>query len=185
MRHSVPARVDSKLLRSLSNMLKVANTFVKTRKLGSILIITQVAVSSFAQNATFEKVKFLGGTAEFKHKSRIEVVFDDQTKSIVLRQDERRTSFPYTSVTRITYGQNVRRRIKETVILGVTLIGVFAAPILLSKKREHQILIEYKDAEKAGAVLLEADKNRYRALLGTLRVKTGVEPTTEVEDSKK
>jgi hypothetical protein len=137
----------------------------------------------FGQNAVFENIKFLGGTADLKHKSKVNMIFDDNSSSIVLKKGEKQASCSYKSVTRITYGKNVRRRIKETVILGVTLIGVFAAPILFSKKQEHQILIEYKDGDNAGAWVVEADKNRLRALLGTLRAKTGVEPTTEVGDS--
>lgn len=185
MKYQTFVKVGTKVPENPGSALQAIKGRAIMRKFFSLLIIIQFAVSSLAQNATFEKIKFLGGTADFEHKSRIEMVFDDHTNRVVLRQDEKKSSFPYNSVTRITYGQNVRRRIKETVILGVTLIGLFAAPILLSKKHEHQILIEYKDGEKTGAVLVEADKNRYRALLGTLRVKTGVEPTTEVEDNKK
>jgi hypothetical protein len=146
--------------------------------------------SIFGQNAVFENIKFLGGTADLKPKSKVTMTFDDTSSSIVLKKGEKQASCSYKSVTRITYGKNVRRRVAETVIgrvegtvIGRTPIGALGAPPLLPKQEEYQILIEYKDGDNAGAWVVEVDKNRLLALLGTLRAKTGVEPTTEVGDS--
>ena len=155
---------------------------LKTMTVMLMMVVLITATPVPAQNATFTNIKFLGGTAPFENKKKITMIFDDASKSIILQREDQHASFPYDSVTRITYGKNVRRRIKETVLLGVTLIGLFALPILFSKKKEHQILVEYKAGETAGAIYVEADKNRYKALLGTLSAKTGVTPTTEVED---
>ena len=57
-------------------------------------------------------------------------------------------------------------------------LSVVATPLalfgILHKSRNHFIGIEYKtDDGKPGAVLLEADKNNYRAILQVLKVVTG------------
>lgn len=80
---------------------------------------------------------------------------------------------PAASVTGLSYGQEAHRRVADMVAL-----SAIATPLvlfgLLHRSKQHFIGIEYKgDDGKPGAVLLEADKSSYRAILQTLTSVTG------------
>ncbi len=76
-------------------------------------------------------------------------------------------------VTALSYGQEAHRRVGDMVALSVvaTPLALFG---ILHKSKTHFIGVEYRDdSDKPGAVLLEADKNNYRAILKILEVVTG------------
>ena len=78
-----------------------------------------------------------------------------------------------TQVTALSYGQEAHRRVADMVALSllVTPLALFG---ILHKSKAHFVGIEYKgDDGKTGAVLLEADKNNYRAILLVLKTVTG------------
>jgi hypothetical protein len=72
------------------------------------------------------------------------------------------------AVTGLSYGQEAHRRVADLVAL-----SAIATPLvlfgLLHKSKVHFVGIEYRTEDgKQGAVLLEADKNNYRAILKVL-----------------
>lgn len=77
------------------------------------------------------------------------------------------------AVTGLSYGQEAHRRVADLVAL-----SAIATPLvlfgLLHKSKVHFIGIEYRSEDgKPGAVLLEADKGNYRAILEILSSVTG------------
>jgi hypothetical protein len=77
------------------------------------------------------------------------------------------------AVTGLSYGQTAHRRVADLVAL-----SAIATPLvlfgLLHKSKVHFIGIEYRGEDgKPGAVLLEADKSNYRAILQVLGSVTG------------
>jgi hypothetical protein len=86
-------------------------------------------------------------------------------------------------VTALSYGEVAHRRVSDIVAEGV-LFPPLALFGLLHKSKAHLIGIEYRaststvgkvdfDIGKPGAILLEADKNNYRAILLVLKAVTG------------
>jgi len=86
-------------------------------------------------------------------------------------------------VTTLSYGEEARRRVSDIVAEGV-LFPPLALFGLLHKSKTHFIGIEYRastssigkidyDLGKRGAILLEADKNDYTAILLLLKTVTG------------
>ncbi len=86
-------------------------------------------------------------------------------------------------VTALSYGEEARRRVSDLVAEGV-LFPPLALFGLLHKSTAHFIGIEYRastteafgaafDIGKPGAILLEADKNDYKAILLRLKTVTG------------
>jgi hypothetical protein len=76
-------------------------------------------------------------------------------------------------VTALSYGQEAHRRVADMVVLSVV-----ASPLalfgILHQSKVHFIGIEYRtDDGKAGALLIEADKNNYRTILKVLQTVTG------------
>jgi hypothetical protein len=76
-------------------------------------------------------------------------------------------------VTALSYGQEAHRRVADMVALSViaTPLALFG---ILHKSRTHFVGIEYRGEDgKPGALLLEADKNNFRAILQVLHAVTG------------
>jgi hypothetical protein len=79
-----------------------------------------------------------------------------------------------TSVTALSYGEEAHRRVGTMIALGL-LLSPLALFGLFHKTKLHYIAMEYKTADgKPSALLLQADKNNYRAILVTLQGVTGL-----------
>lgn len=128
-----------------------------------------------ADGNSWNKLRYSGGTVEakvnpFDWNTTLTVKPDD----IVLVFAGRKTfRLKPAQVTGLSYGQEAHRRVADMVALSVvaTPLALFG---ILHKSKTHFIGIEYKGEDgKPGALLLEADKNNYRAILTTLSAVTG------------
>jgi hypothetical protein len=139
-----------------------------------ICVLLSAAVAA-ADGNSWNKLRYSGGTVPAKVNpfdwnttltvapDAIVLVFEGQ-KSVRFRPDQ---------VTALSYGQEAHRRVADMVALSVvaTPLALFG---ILHKSKVHFIGIEYRAEDgKAGAVLLEADKNNYRAILRVLQSVTG------------
>ena len=124
---------------------------------------------------SWNKLRYTGGTVVAKvndfdwnttltvQPDAILVVFAHRT-TLRLKPDQ---------VTALSYGQEAHRRVADMVALSfiVTPLALFG---LLHTSKVHFIGIEFHAADgKPGAILLEADKNNYRAILLALKTLTG------------
>jgi len=124
---------------------------------------------------SWNKLRYTGGTVVAKvndfdwnttltvQPDAIVVVFAHRT-TLRLKPDQ---------VTALSYGQEAHRRVADMVALSfiVTPLALFG---LLHTSKVHFIGIEFHAADgKPGAILLEADKNNYRAILLALKTLTG------------
>jgi hypothetical protein len=134
-----------------------------------------LAASARADGNSWNRLRYSGGTVEAKVNP-----FDWNTTltvtpaSIVLDFEHQKTfRLKPSQVTALSYGQEAHRRVADMVALSIvaTPLALFG---ILHKSKEHFIGIEYRaDDGKAGAVLLEADKNNYRIILQVLHTVTG------------
>jgi hypothetical protein len=77
-------------------------------------------------------------------------------------------------VTTLSYGERAYRRLADMVTLSVVFVNPLVLFGILHESRNHFIGIEFLgDDGKKGAVLLEADKNNYQAILEALKTVTG------------
>ena len=77
-------------------------------------------------------------------------------------------------VTALSYGERAYRRVADMVALSVVFVNPLMLFGILHESKAHFIGIEFRDADgKNGAVLLEADKNNYQAILEALKAVTG------------
>jgi PEGA domain len=88
---------------------------------------------------------------------------DDQTIAVTPKQ-----------VTSISYGQEAHRRVGTAVLIGVFSLGIGALSAL-HKTKLHYIGINYDDKDgKHQGLLLQGDKNNYRAMIVALSGVTGL-----------
>lgn len=76
------------------------------------------------------------------------------------------------SVTEISYGQDVHRRVGTAIGLAVFSLGI-GALMLLSKSKKHFIGLTWDDGGKKGGAAFQADKSDYRGILSGLEGITG------------
>lgn len=81
-------------------------------------------------------------------------------------------TIPAASITEISYGQDVHRRVGAAIGLGLVTFGV-GALMALTKSKKHFIGLTWDDAGKKGGAAFQADKNEYRGVLEGLEGITG------------
>jgi hypothetical protein len=144
-----------------------------TRRTLTCLLATAALLR--AQGNSWNKLRYNGGTVQAKvNPFDWNTTLTITTDSIVLTFGPRVTlRLKPAQVTALSYGQEAHRRVADMVALSViaTPLALFG---ILHKSKTHFVGIEYRDdGDKPGAVLLEADKNNYRAILKVLETVTG------------
>jgi hypothetical protein len=130
-------------------------------------LITVVLVCSAvacAQDNSWDKVRYNGGSLSTKVDPKD---WDNQlsvTSNAIYFQlkDGQKLEIPTKDVTGLSYGQEAHHRLSTIIVL----FGLF------HKSRLHYIGIEYTSAGKKGGLLLQGDKDDYRAILLVLEGST-------------
>jgi hypothetical protein len=81
-------------------------------------------------------------------------------------------SIPAASITEISYGQDVHRRIGAAVGLAIVSFGI-GALMALTKSKKHFIGLTWATGDVKGGFAMQCDKNDYRGLLAALEGLTG------------
>lgn len=79
---------------------------------------------------------------------------------------------PAASVTEISYGQDVHRRVGAAIGLAVVSLGL-GALLALSKSKKHYVGLTWADGGAKGGFAMQCDKNDYRGILAGLEGITG------------
>jgi hypothetical protein len=75
------------------------------------------------------------------------------------------------SITEISYGQDVHRRVGAAIGLATVTLGI-GALMALTKSKKHFVGLTWADGDKKGGFAVQCDKNDYRGVL------TGIEGVT-------
>ncbi len=140
-----------------------------------LALLLCAATLSYAQGNTFSKVRYNGGSVPSKVKpDQWENKLTVTPEAITLElKDGTKVVIPPKSVTSLSYGQEAHRRVGTMVALAV-LVAPVALFGLFHKTRLHYIGIQYTVAEgKNDGILLQGDKDNYRAMLVALQGVTG------------
>jgi hypothetical protein len=81
-------------------------------------------------------------------------------------------TIPASTVTEISYGQDVHRRIGAAIGLAVISFGI-GALMALTKSKKHFVGLTWADGDKKGGFAMQCDKNDYRGVLAGLEGITG------------
>ncbi|MBZ5575364.1 MAG: hypothetical protein LAP40_02250 [Acidobacteriia bacterium] len=145
----------------------------RKRDLALLLVSSQLL---WSQGNSWNKIRYSGGTVPAKVNP-----YDWNTTLTVSPDLIRlvfagRTSFDLTpsQITALSYGEEAHRRVADMVTLSVVLVNPLVLFGILHRSKNHFVGIEFRGVDgKNGAVLLEADKNNYRAILQALKTVTG------------
>jgi hypothetical protein len=144
-----------------------------------------LSIGAYGQGNNFEKIRYNGGTVQTKIKSddwgnRLAVTSEEIKLEL---KDGQKVVIDPKRVTGLGYGQEAHRRVGTMIALA--LISPVALFGLFHKTRLHYISIEFTSPEeKKSALLIQAHKDNYRAVLTALRGATGAPVAVSEEDRK-
>jgi hypothetical protein len=140
-----------------------------TRCLAALLV---VIIPTTAVAAEGYKVTYDGGSIpEVKTGSELRLFIDSNHIRFVQKKAEIITIAP-ASVTEISYGQDVHRRVGAAIGLAVVSFGV-GALMALTKSKKHFVGLTWADGDKKGGFAIQCDKRDYRGVLAGLEGVTG------------
>jgi hypothetical protein len=146
-----------------------------SRFMRAIALALCFSVLAYADGNTFTRVRYNGGSVPSKvdpkdWNNKLTVTSDAITLDF---KDGQKLVIPPKSVTSLSYGQEAHRRVGTMVALAI-LIAPVALFGLFHKTRLHYIGIQYsKPDDKNAGILLQGDKDNYRAILVALQGVTG------------
>jgi len=118
------------------------------------------------------KVKYDGGSLQdAKAGYDVKIYVDSNSVRIMQGKTEIANILPST-ITEISYGQDVHRRVGAAIGLAVFSLGI-GALMLLSKSKKHFVGLTWADGDKKGGFAMQCDKNDYRGVLAALEGVSG------------
>jgi hypothetical protein len=81
-------------------------------------------------------------------------------------------TIPASSVTEISYGQDVHRRVGAAIGLALVSFGI-GALMALTKSKKHFVGLTWADGDQKGGFAIQCDKSDYRGILAGLEGVTG------------
>jgi hypothetical protein len=143
----------------------------------ALALILALSITASADSGnTFTRVRYNGGTIATKVDpkdwgNQLTVTPDLITFKL---KDGQKVDIPPKSVTSLSYGQEAHRRVGTMIALAV-LVAPVALFGLFHKTRLHFIGVEYNAPDgKKGGILMQGDKDNYRAILVALQSVSGV-----------
>ena len=141
------------------------------KKILAMLLSIALPTAVFAAE-NGHKVEYDGGSlANVKAGTGLKL-FIDSERIRFMKDGKEVLALPASSVTDLSYGQDVHRRIGAAVGIGVLTLGL-GALMALSKSKKHFIGVTWDDSGKKGGIAFQADKSDYRGVLAGLEGVTG------------
>jgi hypothetical protein len=150
------------------------NTLALMRKSVSVALICTIPVftAGAVERQVSYKVIYSGGSLPTIKSAAVLKMFLDPD-AVRLKQGKTEVAaIPNASITEVSYGQEVHRRIGTAVATAVFSFGI-GLLIALSKSKKHYIGIVWDDDGAKGGVALQADKNEFRGMIAALQGLTG------------
>ncbi len=137
----------------------------------ALLLCISFPACAFAAENSY-KIAYDGGSiSNVKAGTGMKLVLDGSNIKIMDKKAEVAT-IPAASVTDISYGQDVHRRVGAAIGVAVVSLGV-GALLALTKSKKHFIGLTWDNNGQKGGLAFQADKNDYRGLLAGLEGVTG------------
>jgi hypothetical protein len=141
------------------------------KRLFAVLLCLMVPVAVFAADNTY-KVKYDGGSipnAKVGSSAKLSI----QAAQIqIMEKGQDLAAIPVSSITEISYGQDVHRRVGAAIGIGVFTLGI-GALMALTKSKKHFVGITWSDGDKKGGFVMQCGKDDYRGILLGLEGVTG------------
>jgi len=136
------------------------------RSLVAVLLCIAIPMMAFAGDNSY-KVTYDGGSLpDAKAGTGMKLYIDAGQVRLVGDKGDVIT-IPASSITEISYGQDVHRRIGAAIGLAVISLGI-GALMALTKSKKHYVGLTWVDGDKKGGFAMQCDKSDYRGVLAGL-----------------
>ncbi len=141
------------------------------RNLFALVLCIAIPFTVFAGDNSY-KVTYDGGSLpDTKAGAGLKLYIESNQVRLAKDKTDLAT-LPASSITEISYGQDVHRRVGTAVAVGVFTLGV-GALTALSKSKKHFVGLTWADGDKKGGFAMQCDKNDYRGILAGLEGVSG------------
>ncbi len=141
------------------------------KNLLAVILCFVIPLTVFAGDAGY-KVNYDGGSiSDVKAGTGMKLMIDSNQVRLVKDKTDVIT-IPASSITEISYGQDVHRRVGAAIGLAVVSLGI-GALMALTKSKKHYVGLTWADGDKKGGFAMQCDKNDYRGVLAGLEGITG------------
>lgn len=140
--------------------------------LAMILCLVIPATLIAADSLPSFKVEYDGGSLQnVKAGTDLKLYVDTNSVRIMKGKTEIANILP-SSITEVSYGQDVHRRVGAAIGLAVISFGI-GALMALTKSKKHYVGLTWADGDKKGGFAMQCDKNDYRGVLAALEGVSG------------
>lgn len=141
------------------------------KQLFAVLLCLLVPVAVFAADNTY-KVTYDGGSIPGTKAGSGARLSIEASQVRLINKGADIVAIPVSSITEISYGQDVHRRVGAAIGIGVVTLGV-GALMALTKSKKHYIGLTWSNGDKKGGFVMQCSKNDYRGILLGLEGVTG------------
>ncbi len=129
-------------------------------------------IAAFAADNNSYKVGYDGGSLQGIKAGTTAELFIDPAQIRIVHDKDTLTTIPAASITEISYGQDVHRRVGAAIGLAVLSLGL-GALLAFSKSKKHFVGLTWVNGEQKGGFAMQCSKNDYRGVLAALEGITG------------
>lgn len=137
----------------------------------AFLLCVMFPVFAFAGDNSYKIVYDGGSIGSVKAGTNMKLFIEGSNVKIVGDKSDIIT-IPAASITEISYGQDVHRRVGAAIGVAVVSLGI-GALLALTKSKKHFVGLTWDNQGQKGGFAFQADKNDYRGLLAGLEGITG------------
>jgi hypothetical protein len=141
------------------------------RRLVALIFCILMPVTAFAGENSYKIIYDGGSLANAKAGTDMKLFIEGNNIRLAAGKTDV-TVVTAASVTEISYGQDVHRRVGAAIGVAVVSFGI-GALLALTKSKKHFIGITWDNAGQKGGIAFQADKSDYRGLLAGLEGITG------------
>jgi len=137
----------------------------------SYVVKTSPPVSRSGRQIGYSVTYDGGSLPGLKAGNGLRLYIDSDTVRFVRGKSEI-ASIPASTITEISYGQDVHRRVGTAIAVGLISFGL-GALTALSKSKKHFVGLTWADGDKKGGLAMQCDKHDYRGVLAGLEGVSG------------
>ena len=116
-------------------------------------------------------MKYEGGSLDLNQHSDVDAYVAGDTVTLI--QSEKRFEVSTSSITEISYGNDVHRRVGAAIGVGLLTLGI-GAMLMFVKTKKHYVGITWADGDKKGGTVFKVGKGEYRGFIKALEGVTGL-----------
>jgi hypothetical protein len=118
------------------------------------------------------KVSYDGGSVDGLKPGSSAKLSIENNQIILTKGDNATVTILASTVTEVSYGQDVHRRVGAAIGLAFVSFGI-GALMALSKSKKHYVGITWANGDQKGGFVMQCDKNDYRGVILGLEGVTG------------